>query len=234
MKSLKHTLFTLSLLALAAPSFAQSVSCKVVGVSDGDTLTCLGAGNVQYKTRLYGIDAPESRQAFGTQAKSQLSSLVFGKQVTLDIKDKDTDRYGRHVADVKVNGQSANLAQVESGHAWAYRQYLQGADKNTYVAAESRARAAKRGLWSQPNPINPSDFRKGVKGGTYTPPAAATTRQPSLQSGSTSSSSGFSCGTKRTCKAMTSCAEAKHYLNVCKVSRLDGDGDGVPCESLCR
>lgn len=227
MKTLKRTLFTLSLLALAAPAFSQSVSCKVVSVSDGDTLVCLAAGNVQYKTRLYGIDAPESRQAFGTQSKSQLSSLVFGKQVTLDIKD--TDRYGRHVADVKINGQSANLAQVESGHAWAYRQYLQGSDKNTYVAAESRARTAKRGLWSQPNPINPSDFRKGVKGGTYTPPPAPA-RQPSLKD----NSSGFTCGSKRTCKAMTSCAEAKYHLTVCGVSTLDGNGDGIPCNSLCK
>jgi len=42
------------------------------------------------------------------------------------------------------------------------------------------------------------------------------------------------CGTKKTCKQMSSCSEAKYFLNVCHVNRLDRDGDGVPCESLCK
>lgn len=47
------------------------------------------------------------------------------------------------------------------------------------------------------------------------------------------SSSGGSCGSKHLCRQMNSCEEAYHYLNDCGVSRLDGDGDGVPCESIC-
>lgn len=43
----------------------------------------------------------------------------------------------------------------------------------------------------------------------------------------------FQCGGKRTCGEMNSCAEANHYLDQCGVSRLDGDGDGVPCETIC-
>lgn len=43
----------------------------------------------------------------------------------------------------------------------------------------------------------------------------------------------FSC-TKHTCKQMRSCAEARYHLEHCGIHSLDGDGDGVPCESLCR
>jgi hypothetical protein len=41
------------------------------------------------------------------------------------------------------------------------------------------------------------------------------------------------CGDKRTCGQMDSCAEARHYLTECGIGRLDGDGDGIPCEKLC-
>lgn len=149
--------------ATATPALANNnqVTCRVVGVSDGDTLTCLSDIKTQYKVRLHGIDAPESKQDFGTQAKYQLANMVFGKDVTLNIKD--TDRYGRTVADVLVNGKSANLTQVTNGYAWAYRSYLRGAEAQTYINAENQARNAKRGLWSMPNPINPADFRKQRK-----------------------------------------------------------------------
>lgn len=231
------TFTALAALSLGAnAAMAKSVDCRVVGVSDGDTLTCLASGNTQYKVRLYGIDAPESRQDFGTQAKNNLSNLVFGKNVTLNIKD--TDRYGRSVAEVVVNGKSANMEQVTNGYAWAYRQYLSGTDKALYIAAETRARAGKLGLWATPNPINPADFRKGVKNGTYTPPsdtAANTAKSTTSFTRSTPTNSGsLTCGAKKTCGEMTSCTEAKHYLNVCGVSRLDNDKDGIPCESLCK
>lgn len=224
-----------TLLVSSLTAAANSLSCRVVGVSDGDTLTCLTSANQQYKVRLHGIDAPESRQDFGTQAKNSLSNMVFSKTVTLNVKD--TDRYGRTVADVLINGKSVNLAQVENGYAWAYRQYLTGNDKTTYVAAENRARAAKLGLWAMPNPINPSDFRKGVKSGSYTAPTAttpSTSRSTQFTRSTPTNSGSLTCGSKRVCGEMNSCAEAMHYLNVCGLSRLDRDKDGVPCESICR
>lgn len=48
------------------------------------------------------------------------------------------------------------------------------------------------------------------------------------------SDEGFTCGSKRTCGQMSSCEEARFYLNQCGLSRLDGDKDGTPCESLCK
>lgn len=220
---------------LGANAASSLIDCRVVGVSDGDTLTCLTSNYQQYKVRLYGIDAPESRQDYGTQSKNNLSNWVFDKTVTLYIKD--VDRYGRLVADVIVDGQSVNIAQVAYGYAWAYRQYLSGNEKNAYIAAETFAQSNKLGLWSMPNPINPADFRKGVKNGRYTPPSNAinSTRNAISFPRTTATQSGSpTCGSKRTCGEMSSCAEAKHYLNFCGLSRLDGDNDGIPCESICR
>lgn len=71
----------------------QTITGKVIGVSDGDTITILDSGNRQHKIRLEGIDAPESNQAFGSRAKQSLSDLVFGKTVTVTSRKKD--RYGR-------------------------------------------------------------------------------------------------------------------------------------------
>lgn len=217
---MNKTFFAALLAAVSAVASAQD--CRVVGVSDGDTLTCLAAGNKQIKVRLAQIDAPESRQAFGTAAKDKLSSLVYGKVVSLKVQD--TDKYNRTVAEVFVGGINANKEMVRSGYAWAYRQYLKD---QQYITLENQARAAKRGLWAEPNPINPSDFRKGVKRGTYTRSLTSTKSETATQPSA-------SCGSKRTCGEMVNCAEAKFYLTQCKVLRLDRDGDGVPCEKICR
>lgn len=48
------------------------------------------------------------------------------------------------------------------------------------------------------------------------------------------SSGSGECGTKTTCSEMSSCSEARHFLSSCGLSRLDGDNDGTPCESLCK
>lgn len=215
---MKKIIIAITVLALL-PIWAQaeSINCRVVGVSDGDTLTCLTNQRQSIKTRLHGIDAPESKQAFGTQSKISLSNLVYGKDVVLNVKDRD--KYGRTVADVLINGKSANLAQVENGMAWAYRQYLKGDDALVYVAAETRAKSAKRGLWVDLSPIAPSEFRHKKKIPQLIP--------------KNQNSSGFSCA-KRTCSQMTSCEEARYSMTVCGVSTLDGDHDGVPCEKICR
>jgi endonuclease YncB( thermonuclease family) len=128
---------------------------KVVGVSDGDTLTVL-RDRVQVKIRLHGIDCPESSQDFGTQAKKLTSELAFGQLVT--VRPHDTDRYGRTVADVVLpDGRLLNHELVRRGMAWHYRQYAR--HDGTLSKLEAEARSAKRGLWSKPNPIPPWAFR---------------------------------------------------------------------------
>lgn len=132
-----------------------------MGVSDGDTVTVLLPERVQLRVRLAGIDAPEKLQPFGQSAKQRLSTLVFGKTVTL-VGSKQ-DRYRRLVAKILVEGQDANLEMVASGLAWYYKQYeveQSAEDRVAYSRAEGRARSERRGLWLDAKPLPPWDFRR--------------------------------------------------------------------------
>lgn len=136
----------------------DAITCRIVGVSDGDTATCLDAQKQQLKIRFAQIDAPEKGQDFGQAAKKQLSELIFDKQVTLAVHDKD--RYGRTVAEVFVDGKNINKQMVATGYAWAYRAYMTDSD---YLLLETQAKSQGIGLWSSPNPIYPEDYRKAKK-----------------------------------------------------------------------
>lgn len=151
----------LGLLILAA-SAAQAdlwLEGRVVGVADGDTLTLLeSAGRagrpVMHRVRLAGIDAPERGQAFGRQAKRSLAELVYGKQVRVEIRDRD--QYGRLVGRVFVGALDVNREQLRRGLAWVYRHYNADPDD---LAAEAEARQARRGLWVEAHPVPPWEFR---------------------------------------------------------------------------
>src|SRR5262249_45594722 len=133
---------------------------KVVGISDGDTITVLDADRRQHKIRLTGIDAPEHDQDFGQASKRNLSDLIFGKQVTVIWRKQD--KYGRILGKVMLQNINVNLAQIRDGMAWYYRHYaadLDPADRAAYDQAEQEARSARRGLWSQPNPTPPWEWR---------------------------------------------------------------------------
>jgi endonuclease YncB( thermonuclease family) len=149
---MRHALPCLLVLLAACPACGSDYAARVVGISDGDTITVLTPDKAQHRIRLHGIDAPEAGQDFGGRAKQAASALAFGKTVT--IKTRDTDRYGRTVAEVILpDGRSLNREMVRQGMAWRYRKY---APADTELARlESEAKAARRGLWSQPNPVPP-------------------------------------------------------------------------------
>src|SRR5690606_36043907 len=109
---MKHLIATFLLVAFSPlPALAADFAARVVGISDGDTLTVLTAEKRQVKIRLHGVDTPESGQDFGTRAKQAASELAFGKQVT--VRQVDTDRYGRTVAEVFLpDGRSMNRELV--------------------------------------------------------------------------------------------------------------------------
>lgn len=141
------------LLLLLAPN---QLAGRVVGVSDGDTITILAEGpkgKRPVRVRLHGIDCPESHQPYGARAKQFTSRLAFGRQAVASVVD--TDRYGRLVAEVAVEGRSLNRELVEAGLAWAYARY-----SRRYAASEQAARAARRGLWADPSPVPPWEFRR--------------------------------------------------------------------------
>jgi endonuclease YncB( thermonuclease family) len=138
--------------------FGAVLTGRVVRVADGDTITVLDAANAQHKIRFHGIDAPESHQAFGQKSKQKLSDYVAGKAVTVTWKSKD--KYGRILGTVWLGSTDINLLMLRDGYAWHYKRF----DTNpVYAAAESEARAARRGLWSDPNPIPPEQFRHSGK-----------------------------------------------------------------------
>ena len=146
-------------LAFSVATHAETIDGRVVGIADGDTLTVLDAGNTQFKIRLAAIDAPEKAMPFGQRSKEQLSDICYGKQVSVTVVD--TDRYGRTVGEVVCDGTNANETMIKSGLAWVYRKYAKG--YGHLYAFEEDAKAARRGLWADPNPTAPWEWRKAKR-----------------------------------------------------------------------
>jgi len=109
--------------------------------------------------RLAEIDCPEKNQAFGQAAKQFTANLCFGKLVKLEVNQKD--RYGRTVGKVLLeDGTNVNYEIVKNGYAWQYRAY----SKNMELSLiEEHARENHMGLWQDPNPTPPWNFRKNEK-----------------------------------------------------------------------
>lgn len=208
-------ILALFLLLLPLAGKAETLSGKVVGVTDGDTVTLLVADRPM-KIRLAEIDTPERGQPWASRAKQALSEMVFGQQAVVLVVN--ADRYGRGVGHIRIGGQDINREMVRGGHAWVYRRYL---EDQTLLDDESHAQEAKVGLWSLPESerVPPWDWRRGKR-------SMAPKPEP-MSPGS------FSCNTKKKCSEMASCTEARFQLQECGFKGLDRDGDGVPCEALC-
>lgn len=131
-----------------------SFSAQVIGIADGDTLTLL-VDQRPLKIRLANIDAPEKAQAFGQRSKESLSDLCWGKDAS--YQPQTIDRYGRTVAVVTCAGVEANRAQVERGMAWVYPKYNKD---DSLPALQDAARDGRRGLWTDPEPVPPWEWRR--------------------------------------------------------------------------
>ena len=154
--------FTGLLILLHCPTASAQgadFTSKVVRVIDGDTIEVVHNG-VPVRILLRGVDCPEKGQPYGNTAKQFTSEKTVGKLVT--VKVKEIDKYGRRAADVILpDGAVLNRELLKAGLAWWYRQFSK--DKNLEVL-EKEARAAKRGLWADPNPVPPWCWRKPQKG----------------------------------------------------------------------
>lgn len=149
----------LILIAIGVSSEAATLRGKVVGITDGDTVT-LRTDTETYQVRVMGIDAPEKRQAFGSTSKKALSDCAFGKQVEVVTRKKDF--HGRLIGQVFADHLDCGLRQVELGLAWHYKAYAkeqEPSDRESYARAEDQARAERLGLWSESAPTPPWDFR---------------------------------------------------------------------------
>lgn len=198
---------------------AETFTTQILSVLDGDTVM-VKRGTGVLSMRLAEIDAPEKTQPFGETARKSLSDLVMGKSV--HVVSQAMDQYGRMVAHLSVDGLDVNAEQVRLGMAWEYSHFH---GNKVLVALQKEAQSVPRGLWALSNPIPPWEWRK-----QHPYPASAI---PMTEVVTPSTMPNLRCGNKKYCNQMTSCDEAKYYLNQCGVKRLDGNGDGVPCENLC-
>ena len=137
---------------------ADPVEWRVVNVHDGDTLAALDDTNTQHRNCIDGIDAPERGQPFGTVARDRMTAMAKGKTAT--IHGFGNDRYGRLLATVEIDGDDLGRRLVAEGLAWHYSRY---SDDATLDAAQRAARAARRGLWADAEPVPPWEWRKGEK-----------------------------------------------------------------------
>jgi endonuclease YncB( thermonuclease family) len=129
---------------------------RVVGVKDGDTVVLLTAAKEEITVRLSEIDAPERKQAFGTVSRTFLSNLIFGKEVKLEKLGKD--RYGRTLGFIYLrNGTNVNVEMVKNGMAWQYEKYSKSV---VLKKAQASAKSMKAGLWRDPYPVAPWEFRR--------------------------------------------------------------------------
>lgn len=147
------TLLVLLLLICTGIS-ARTIQGNVISVWDGDTIH-LRSGGEMYKIRLEGIDCPELDQAYGRKARQYTSNLVLGAKVKVVLRGKD--QYKRWLGEVFTpGGISVNRALVQYGLAWQY--YYNKDSKLTRL--QNKARAGKLGLWADPKPIPPWQYRK--------------------------------------------------------------------------
>lgn len=153
---MSRAVFLLAL--LTAPAFGATIEGRVVGIADGDTLTIL-VERQEIKVRLAEIDAPESKQPFGTRSRQSLAAVCFQKPATVNTVSKD--RYGRTVGYVVCAGTDAQSHQVSTGMAWVYDRYSK--PSSPLYALQSAAKASRTGLWADKEPIPPWEWRRKPK-----------------------------------------------------------------------
>jgi len=147
-------------LCLAGAARADLWQAACVSVLDGDSLVVMHKG-VKKEIRLYGIDAPEFDQPFGKQARQCARELVLNKKVM--VEPIEIDRYGRTVAKVHTAEGCLNELLIARGCAWVYTRYCRPADRKAWSVLEQSAREQALGLWAQPDPVAPWEFRAGKR-----------------------------------------------------------------------
>ena len=148
-------------ISLPALTWSQNVTWqgKVVGVTDGDTITVLHDGKAEI-INVYGIDCPELKQSFGKRAKTFTYEMVFGKNVK--VEPVATDKHEGTTAWININGTTLNEELLKAGLAWHYKKYSQ---EWHFAVLEAQARRGKVGLWRHPRHIPPWDYRSGKRSG---------------------------------------------------------------------
>lgn len=153
---MKLRVLPLALLFLLSSAEAFPFGGEVVRVLEGGTIEVVRLGKAE-RIHLHGLDCPEKDQPYGDDVKEAISALVFAMEVTVEPYGKD--KYGRIMADVLLaDGTNVNHALVKEGRCWWSRK--SAPDNAELERLELEAREAKKGLWKDPEPIPPWEFRK--------------------------------------------------------------------------
>lgn len=158
-RALSVLVLVFSLLPLFAGEMMEGV-CR--HVADGDTITMKTEDGKEHRIRLYGVDAPEKGQDLGDASRDHLKSLVLKKPVRVEIMD--VDQYDRKVCRLYCEGKYINREMVQAGLAWFYEYYAKG--ETSLEEAERAAKAARAGVWSGDNPVNPREYRVSQREGS--------------------------------------------------------------------
>ncbi len=204
---------------------------QTITVVDGDTINY---GDL--KIRMIGLDAPESNtsrygyiECFGKEASDHLKTLLKNaKEITIekDPTQGETDKYGRTLAYVFFNGINMNTQMILDGFAFEYTYSKAYKYQKEHKNAEVTAKNANLGLWS--DTTCGGDRKKWTNDEDETTPVA-----DSSSNNSNTPTGSYTCGSKTYCSEMSTCEEARYYLDSCGLSRLDADKDGIPCEAIC-
>ena len=156
----KYCALVLSFL-LETASTCHAWSGNVIQSLDGDTITVAPMGDLDtpVRVRLYGIDAPEVDQPGGTESTEYLRTLL-PTGIDVELVPYDIDKYNRIVALVMVSGRCVNAVMLRAGHAWVYPRYCKTSFCKKWTEAQRDAQIAGIGLWAEPEPVAPWDWRR--------------------------------------------------------------------------
>jgi endonuclease YncB( thermonuclease family) len=156
-------LLVIALLVLfghALPAYANVLQGLVREVHDGRTFTVENTGR-RLKVVLKGMDAPDQGQPYGEVALQHLSSLILNKQVALEYTGLDGGSL--LVAKVICEDRDVSLQMIRDGAAWFDKSYgneLSGEEQRLYADSEQAARNEHRGIWQDPSPTPPWEWRQ--------------------------------------------------------------------------
>jgi endonuclease YncB( thermonuclease family) len=142
----------------------KAVDAEVLRVVDGDTVIVRMPDGKKTKVRLYGVDCPEKKQAFGKKATEFVRHLLGTEKLIVMPAETKTDKYGRTVGIVRLaSGVTLEEELLIAGLAWVA--FCDRPDCVAWKNFEKTARAEKRGLWVGDAPVPPWEWRKSRKAG---------------------------------------------------------------------
>lgn len=173
---MRTVLFIVVVLLLCAIASADGLY-QVSRVIDGDTVELLDGRRV----RLQGVDAPELRQEYGSQAKRTLEILILDR--TVSLVDEKPSAFGRVQGRLQWRDIDVGEAMLDRGYAWTDTRYVSGTLRQRYQAKQDQARLRRNGLWSAASYVAPWEWRR-VRGDSTAPVQSmpVATQQPVIVS----------------------------------------------------